>query len=127
MRKLLFVALAAAAAFAIAGIAINRGEPINAFWIIAAGACIYTLGYRFYAAWIVASVLACDATRATPAERLDNGRDYVPTPDEISTIRKRSALTIQLGNRPQSKKLEIPVDYRIHAMISHQIVPRIRD
>ena len=80
MRKLLGFALAAGAAFAVGGIAINRGEPINALWILAAGACISTLGYRFYAAWITASVLATDATRATPAERLDNGRDFVPTP-----------------------------------------------
>jgi carbon starvation protein len=80
MRKLLGLALAAGGAFAIGGIAINRGEPINALWLLAAGACIYTLGYRFYAAWITASVLATDATRATPAERLDNGRDFVPTP-----------------------------------------------
>ena len=80
MRKLVGLALAAGAAFALGGIAINRGEPINALWIIAAGACIYTLGYRFYAAWITASVLANDPTRATPAERLDDGRDYVPTP-----------------------------------------------
>jgi len=80
MRKLLGLVLAAGGAFAIGGIAINRGEPINALWLLAAGACIYTLGYRFYAAWITASVLATDSTRATPAERLDNGRDYVPTP-----------------------------------------------
>jgi len=79
MRKVLGLALAAGAAFALAGIALNRGEPINALWILAAAACIYTLGYRFYAAWIAASVLAADGTRATPAERLDNGRDFVPT------------------------------------------------
>jgi carbon starvation protein len=79
MKKLLGLALAAGAAFALGGIALNRGEPINALWILAAAGCIYTLGYRFYAAWITATVLANDATRATPAERLDNGRDFVPT------------------------------------------------
>ena len=79
MRKLLGIALAAGAAVALGAMAINRGEPINALWILAAAACIYTLGYRFYAAWITAKVLATDATRATPAERLDNGRDFVPT------------------------------------------------
>jgi carbon starvation protein len=80
MRRLLGVGLAAAAALLIGGIALNRGESINALWILAAAACVYTLGYRFYAAWIAAAVLATDATRATPAERLDNGRDFVPTP-----------------------------------------------
>ena len=79
MRRLLGLALAAGAAFALGGIAVNRGEPINALWILAAAACTYTLGYRFYAAWITASVLSADGTRATPAERLDNGRDFVPT------------------------------------------------
>ena len=80
MRKVLGICLAIGAAFALGGIALNRGEPINALWLLAAGACIYTLGYRFYAAWIAAAVLATDTTRATPAERLDNGRDFVPTP-----------------------------------------------
>ncbi len=41
--------------------------------------CVYLLGYRFYAAWIQARVLSADATRATPAERLNDGRDFVPT------------------------------------------------
>ena len=41
--------------------------------------CVYLLGYRFYAAWIAARVLMVDPTRATPAERLNNGRDFVPT------------------------------------------------
>lgn len=57
----------------------NRGESINALWFIAAALCIYAIAYRFYAAWIAAKVLAVDETRATPAERLDNGRDFVPT------------------------------------------------
>jgi carbon starvation protein len=79
MRNLIGIALAGGAAFALAGLALNQGEHISALWILAAAGCIYTLGYRFYAAWITASVLATDATRATPAERLDNGRDFVPT------------------------------------------------
>src|SRR5260221_7121229 len=79
MRRLFGLALAAGAAIAVGGIALNRGEPINALWLLAAAACIYTLGYRFYAAWVSARVLSSDATRATPAERLDNGRDFVPT------------------------------------------------
>lgn len=80
MQKLIGAVLAAVGAFAVGGIALNRGEPINALWILTAAVCIYALGYRFYAAWIAAKVLSVDATRATPAERLDNGRDFVPTP-----------------------------------------------
>jgi carbon starvation protein len=41
--------------------------------------CVYALGYRFYSAWISAKVLTADATRATPAIRLNDGRDFVPT------------------------------------------------
>lgn len=66
-------------AFALGGIAINRGETINALWIITAAVCVYLIFYRFYAAWIATKVLVVDPTRATPAERLNNGRDYLPT------------------------------------------------
>ena len=65
--------------FALSTIALNRGESINALWLITAAVCIYAIAYRFYAAWIAAKVLMIDETRATPAERLDNGRDYMPT------------------------------------------------
>lgn len=78
-RRLLGIVLAAVGAFAVGGIALHRNEPINALWILTAAICIYALGYRFYAAWIAAKVLTVDATRATPAERLNNGRDFVPT------------------------------------------------
>jgi carbon starvation protein len=63
----------------ISAIALNRGESISALWFIAAAACVYAIAYRFYAAWIAATVLSIDETRATPAERLDNGRDFIPT------------------------------------------------
>ena len=78
-NRILGIVLAIIGAFALGGIALHRNEPINALWIIVAAICIYTLGYRFYAAWISAKVLSADATRATPAERLNNGRDFVPT------------------------------------------------
>jgi len=65
--------------FALSTIALNRGESINALWLITAAVCIYAIAYRFYAAWIAAKVLMVDETRATPAERLNNGRDYMPT------------------------------------------------
>jgi carbon starvation protein len=74
-----WLAVAVLGAAAIGGIALNRGESINAIWFIVAALCTYALAYRFYAAWIAATVLTVDATRATPAERLNNGHDYVPT------------------------------------------------
>jgi len=79
IKTVLWAAVALLGAFAVAGIALNRGESINALWLITAAVCIYAIAYRFYAAWIAAKVLVIDETRATPAERLDNGRDFIPT------------------------------------------------
>jgi carbon starvation protein len=79
LKVIIWLAVALLGAFALAGIALNRGESINALWIITAAVCVYALGYRFYSAWIAARVLVIDETRATPAERLDNGRDFIPT------------------------------------------------
>ena len=64
---------------ALVTIATHRGESISAMWMITAALCTYAISYRFYAAWLAAKVLALDETRATPAERLENGRDFIPT------------------------------------------------
>lgn len=79
IKTIIWLAVALLGAAAISGIALNRGESINALWFITAAFCVYAIAYRFYAAWIAATVLVIDETRATPAERLDNGRDFVPT------------------------------------------------
>jgi carbon starvation protein len=79
IRKIGWGLVALLAAFAIGGIALQRGEPINAMWIVVAAVCVYALGYRFYSAWLVARVLSIDPQRETPAFRLNNGRDFVPT------------------------------------------------
>ncbi len=79
LKSLIWLAVAIIGAAAVGGIAINRGESINALWFIAAALSVYAIAYRFYSAWIATKVLVIDETRATPAERLDNGRDYVPT------------------------------------------------
>jgi carbon starvation protein len=79
LKIIIWFAVALLGAYALSAIALNRGESINALWLITAAACIYAIAYRFYAAWIAAKVLVIDETRATPAERLDNGRDYMPT------------------------------------------------
>jgi carbon starvation protein len=76
---LLWLGIAITGAAAAGGIALNRGESINAIWFIVAAICTYLTGYRFYSAWIAARVLMLDETRATPAVRLADGRDYVPT------------------------------------------------
>lgn len=78
-QSLLWLGIAITGASAAGGIALNRGESINAIWFIVAAICTYLIGYRFYSAWVAARVLMLDETRATPAERLADGRDYVPT------------------------------------------------
>jgi carbon starvation protein len=75
----IWAAVAALGAMALGTIAFHRGEPINATWFVLAAACSYLVAYRLYSAFIAAKLLALDNTRATPAERRDDGRDFVPT------------------------------------------------
>jgi len=79
LQILIWTAVAALAAVALGTIAFHRGEPINATWFVLAAACSYLVAYRLYSAFIAAKLLALDNTRATPAERRDDGRDFVPT------------------------------------------------
>ncbi|WP_175488536.1 carbon starvation CstA family protein [Streptomyces qinglanensis] len=71
------VALIGAAGWAM--LALARGEEVSAAWMVAAALGSYAIGYRFYARFITTRVLRVDKTRATPAERLDNGIDFHPT------------------------------------------------
>ncbi len=79
LQIVIWAAVAALGAVALGTIAFHRGEPINATWFVLAAACSYLVAYRFYSAFIAAKLLALDNTRATPAERRDDGRDFVPT------------------------------------------------
>src|SRR5580700_5610984 len=79
LRILTWLAVAVLGALALATIALHRGEQINAMWLVIAALCSYALGYRFYSSFIAAKVLVLNAQRATPAERLDDGRDFVPS------------------------------------------------
>src|ERR1700690_1402197 len=71
--------LALLGAVAVGTVALRRGEPINALWLGVAATCCYSLGYRFYSKFIATKILALDGLRATPAERLENGRDFLLT------------------------------------------------
>jgi carbon starvation protein len=71
------IALLGAAAFGI--LALSRGETVNAAWVLVAGLATYVTAYRTYARFLALKVFALDDRRATPAERLNNGRDFVPT------------------------------------------------
>ena len=79
LRQVPWIAIAVLGACAIATIALNKGETISAAWLLTAAVCTYLIAYRFYSRFIAADIFGLDATRATPAERLDDGRDYVPT------------------------------------------------
>ncbi len=79
LGRIVWAAIAVAAAFCLGGIALNRGEHINSIWLVLAAACSYATGYRFYAKFIAVRVMALDDQRATPSERLRNGHDFEPT------------------------------------------------
>jgi carbon starvation protein len=79
LGTLLWILVGALGAGALAWLALARGETISAAWIVVAGVCSYAVAYRFYARFIAEKVFALDPRRATPAERFDNGRDFVPT------------------------------------------------
>ena len=77
--RLIWAAIAIAAAFGLGMIAVERGEPVNSIWLVVAAAGTYLVGYRFYATFIAAKIMMLDDRRATPAERLRNGHDFEPT------------------------------------------------
>jgi carbon starvation protein len=78
-RVAVWTIISVVGAGSLAAIALYREEPINAMWLIVAAVCIYLVGYRFYSRFIALRVVELDDRRATPAERLENGRDFVPT------------------------------------------------
>ncbi|HUL50840.1 MAG TPA: carbon starvation CstA family protein [Gemmatimonadales bacterium] len=74
-----WVAVAALGAAAFAVLALSRGEPVNAAWLLTAALASYAVAYRFYSRFLATRVFGLDNRRATPAERHNNGRDFVPT------------------------------------------------
>ena len=75
----LWSAISVVGAFAIAGLAMHRGETISSVWIVTAAVCTFLIGFRFYAKFIATKVMMLDDTRATPGERLRDGHDFEPT------------------------------------------------
>src|SRR3984957_14975032 len=76
---LVWTAIAILGAGAFAVLALARGESVSAAWLLTAALCTYAVAYRFYSRIIARQIFALDPTRQTPAERLEDGRDYVPT------------------------------------------------
>src|SRR5258707_12347855 len=78
-KKLLWFAVSALGACALAILALSRGEQISALWIIVAGLCALSISYRFYSSWLATKVLVLNEERATPAILQNDNKDYVPT------------------------------------------------
>ena len=77
--KILWAAIAIVGAWCLGVVALRRGEPINAIWLVAAAIAVFVIAYRFYARFIERAVLRMDPSRATPAVLHNDGLDYVPT------------------------------------------------
>ena len=77
--KLAWLGIALVGAGSLGVVAFERGEPVNALWLIVATGCVYAIGYRFHSAWLMATVLTVDPARRTPAERHADGHDFVKT------------------------------------------------
>ena len=84
IRATAWAAVALLGAGASGVLAFAHGEHPNAIWFVVAAVCVYAIGYRFYSGFIAKTVLELDDSRPTPAVRLNNGRDYVPTPRWIT-------------------------------------------
>jgi carbon starvation protein len=80
LRILLWIAISLLGAAAVGVAAFQRGEPVNALWLVIAGVCTFAVSYRFYSAWLVAKVLTVDDRRAPAAVTCSDGKDFVPTP-----------------------------------------------
>ena len=78
-NKILRAAIAALGTVSFGVIALNRGETVNAAWLVIAAVCTYFVAYRFYGLWIANKVFRIDGKRKTPAVRHNDGLDYVPT------------------------------------------------
>ena len=79
MRKLIWLLIALAGATGWGMLALHRGETISAAWLVVAAMGTYLVAYRFYSRFLARRVFELDDRRATPAERHDNGCDFVPT------------------------------------------------
>ncbi|SFF81953.1 carbon starvation protein [Duganella sp. CF458] len=79
MKKLGWAAMSVLGASALGVIALKRGEPVSAIWLVIAAVCVYLIAYRFYSLFIAKNVMGLEAGRLTPAYKYNDGLDYVPT------------------------------------------------
>src|SRR6266568_288849 len=78
-KRLVWFGVAALGTWAVAILALSRGEQISALWIVIAGFCALSISYRFYSKWLATKVLVLNEERATPAVLQNDDKDYVPT------------------------------------------------
>jgi len=89
----MWVGIGALGAGAFGVLALSRGETISAGWLVVAGVCTYLVAYRFYSRYLAYTVFGLDDRRATPAERLNNGRDFHPTNKWVAAGHHFSAIS----------------------------------
>ncbi|ENU26835.1 carbon starvation CstA family protein [Acinetobacter modestus] len=77
--KILWSLVAIIGAISFGILAVSRGEHVNAVWLVLAAVCVYSIAYRFYSLFIATKVFELNPKRLTPAHRLNDGLDYVPT------------------------------------------------
>ena len=78
-KKFLWAAIVVLGAVSFGIVALARGEPVNAAWLVIAAVCTYFISYRLYGLFIASKVLGVNSARQTPAYRRNDGLDYVPT------------------------------------------------
>src|SRR3989440_2589152 len=78
-KKLVWIAVTLLGLASLAVLALSRGEPVSALWIVIAGFCAAAISYRFYSKWIATKILVLNDERATPAVVKNDGKDFVPT------------------------------------------------
>jgi carbon starvation protein len=78
-KKVVWIGVAALGTWAVAVLALSRGEHVSALWIVVAGFCALSISYRFYSKWLATKVLVLNEDRATPALLVNDNKDYVPT------------------------------------------------
>ncbi|QGU02775.1 Carbon starvation protein A [Corynebacterium kalinowskii] len=79
-KKKIFLAIVAVLAAAGWGVlAFHRGETVNAVWLVFAAIGSYIIALTFYSRFVERTIVRPDDTRATPAEQLNDGKDFMPT------------------------------------------------
>ena len=79
VRVIVWSLVCAAGVGSFAWLALSRGEPVNAAWLLVAAVCTYSVAYRFYSRFIATRIFVLNPGRRTPSVRLSNGRDFTPT------------------------------------------------